>query len=287
MSTGGQEVDIFHSDGHFMTADGLALFYQTWMGGEKTASAIAIVHGYDEHSGRYERFARHFAPLGYAVYAFDLRGHGRSPGKRGYIDKFSEYVQDAGIFLDLVRRLEPMRRTILLGHSMGGLIAALHAEDPSADLPGLILSSPFLQLKMPVPIWKSAIASVLSTLAPSLPMPNNIPVEKVTHDRIIVEETRTDPLNHHIATPRWFTETSGAQKRAMERAPSIRAPIALLYAGDDYIAKPEATAQFYERLTMSDKVAHRYDGYYHEIFNEVARDRVYDDLHCWLVAREQ
>jgi alpha-beta hydrolase superfamily lysophospholipase len=270
-----------------MTRDGLALFYQMWAGEEKTRAAIAIVHGYDEHSGRYARFAQHFAPLGYAIYAFDLRGHGRSPGKRGFINEYSEYVQDTGIFLDLVRRLEPERRTILLGHSMGGLIAALYAEDASAELPGLVLSSPFLQLKMPVPLWRRAAVAVFSAVAPSLPMPNNIPVEKLTHDKTIVEETRRDPLNHHIATPRWFTETLRAQNRAIECAASIHTPVALLYAGDDYLADTEATARFVKCLTVDDKCVHRYDGYYHEIFNETGREAVYEDLHRWLAAREQ
>ena len=148
---------------------------------------------------------------------------------------------------------------------------------------GLILSSPFLRLKMPVPLWKRAAASVLSRLAPSFAMPSDIPMEWISHDKAIVEETRADPLEHQVATPRWFTETLLAQTQVVQRAGSIRIPVVLLYAGDDKIAEAEESERFFERLTV-DKVARRYDGYYHEIFNEIGREAVFEDLESWLEA---
>lgn len=167
---------------------------------------------------------------------------------------------------------------------MGGLIAARLAEDPTVDLPGLVLSSPFLRLKMPVPIWKRAAARILSVAAPSVELPSGLPLEWISHDKAIVDATRLDPLSHRDSTPRWFTEISAAQPRTVEAAASIRAPVLLLYAGDDKIADASETERFYQRLVVP-KSSHRYEGFYHEIFNEVGRERVFEDLYTWLELR--
>jgi lysophospholipase len=217
------------------------------------------------------------------VYACDLRGHGKSPGKRGHIDRFSYYLGDADAFLSLVRDMEPERPVFLLGHSLGGLITARLAEEQSLELPGLILSSPFLRLRMPVPPWKRAAASLLSRLAPAMEMPSGLPLEWISHDQAVVEATRKDPLSHQDATPRWFTETLRVQPLAVEAAAAIRSPAALLYAGADRIADPEETERFYAGLSV-EKYGRRYNGYYHEIFNEVGREEVFDDLERWLGA---
>ena len=182
--------------------------------------------------------------------------------------------------------MNPRCQPFLVGHSLGGLIAVRYAEEASPDLPGIALSSPFLRLKMDVPVWKRAAASVLSMVAPSVELPSDIPIELISHDPAVLKRTLKDPLSHRVGTPRWFTETLAAQKRAMELAGSIRTPLALLYAGDDRIADAGTSEKFFDRLTV-DKVAHRYAGYYHEIFNEVGRDAVFADLETWLVSRSR
>lgn len=243
-----------------------------------------MIHGYGEHGGRYEIFARRFVPLGYGVYACDLRGHGKSDGKRGHIDRFSDYLLDTAAFLDRVHRDVPASRTFLLGHRMGALVAALYAETPAAELPGLILSSPFLRLKMPVPAWKWLAALGLSRVAPALSMPSDIPLEWLTHDAAIVDATRRDSLNHREGTPRWFTETLRAQRIALAGAGSIRVPVALLAAGDDRIADIRHAERFFERLIVP-KSTRRYEGYYHELFNETGREAVFQDIEDWLAER--
>ncbi len=215
------------------------------------------------------------------MYACDLRGHGLSTGKRGYISRFSDYLLDADAFLKCVRQAEAEAPVFLLGHSMGGLIAALYAEQPAAKLPGLILSSPFLRLRMAVPGWKWAASAVLSTLAPSIAIPSGLPLEWISHDTSIVEKTRRDPLSHRDGTPRWFTETLRAQSLVAERAGAISTPVALLIAGDDRIADTEESERFFARLNAP-KALHRYEGYYHELFNEIGRENVFRDLEVWL-----
>ncbi len=271
-----------HTEGKFKTTDGLDLYYQAWLPEAAPKATFAVVHGYGEHSGRYLNPANYFVPQGYAIYAYDLRGHGKSPGARGYINRFDEYLSDTDAFLKLVRREQP-GTVFLLGHSLGGLISASYARD-HLDLPGLILSSPFLRLKMPVPGWKMLVGRTLSNLVPAYAMPNDIPATMLSHDPAIAAYD-SDTLNHHVATARFSTEFVTAQERAMARAGEIKMPVLLMVAGQDQIADPAASAEFFHRLTVADKTVHCYEGYYHEIFNETGKEAVFRDMEAWLQGR--
>jgi alpha-beta hydrolase superfamily lysophospholipase len=273
-----------HNEGKFKSSDGLELYYQAWKPENEPRAVFAVVHGYGEHSGRYLNPVNYFVPQGYAFYAYDLRGHGKSPGQRGHISKFDEYLADTDAFLKFVRSQAPSRKVFLLGHSLGGLIVAAYAEDHSRELPGLIMSSAFLRIKMPVPGWKLLMGRVLSSLAPASSMANDLPAHLLSHDPAI-DVYDNDPLNHHVFTARWSTEVMAAQLRTLDRAGEIATPVLVLYAGDDQIADPEGSALFFERLKATDKASHRYDGYYHEIFNETGKEAVFKDLEAWLAGR--
>jgi len=279
-----REAPIQSSERTIETSDGLRLFLRCWRPAGPERASVAIVHGYAEHSGRYERFACRFAPLGLALFACDLRGHGRSPGRRGHIHRFKDYLRDVEALVDCARRNAPATPLFLLGHSLGGLIAARYTEDFTPGLAGLILSSPFLQLRMPVPLWKRAAASVLTVLAPAMPMPSDIDLRLLTHDTAIVEETAHDPLSHQWATPRWFTETLGEQPIAIDQAPAIRPPVALLLAGDDRIADIGASEELAARTTAP-VFARTYPGMFHELFNERDREIVFQDVEAWIEGR--
>lgn len=273
-----------HIDGKFKSSDGLELYCQAWKPDSETKAVFAVVHGYGEHSGRYLNPVNYFVPRGLALYAYDLRGHGKSPGQRGHINKFGEYLADTDAFLKFVRSQEPGRQVFLLGHSLGGLIVAAYAEDHSSELPGLIMSSAFLRLKMPVPGWKLLMGRVLSSLAPASSMPNDLPAHLLSHDPAIGVYDN-DPWNHHVFTARWSTEVMAAQLQALNRAGQIKTPVLVMYAGDDQIADPEGSAFFFQRLAVADKTEHRYNGYYHEIFNETGKEAVFKDLEAWLAGR--
>ena len=275
-----------HTEGRFSTADKLELYYQTWQSEGSPKAALAIVHGYGEHSGRYLNVVNYFAPRGYALYAFDLRGHGKSPGQRGHVNRFEEYLADTDAFLKFVRQLNPGRKLFLLGHSLGGLIVAAFAESyPTGELSGLIMSSAFLQMKMKVPGWKMTMARTLSNLLPTFTMANDLGADLLSHDPSVAAAYTTDPLNHYAATARWGTEIFAAQTRTLDRAGEVKTPTLVIYAGDDQIADPEGSALFFERLKVTDKTTHCYDGYYHEIFNEVGKDTVFKDMENWLAGR--
>jgi len=279
-----------HTEGQFSARDGLELYYQAWLPapeerGEPKA-VFAVVHGYGEHSGRYLNPVSYFVPRGLAFYAYDLRGHGKSPGQRGHINRFEEYLADTDAFLKLVRQLNPGRKLFLLGHSVGGLIAAAFAESyPTSELSGLIMSSAFLQMKMKVPGWKMTLARTLSNLLPTFTMANDLGADLLSHDPAVAAAYIADPLNHYVTTARWGMEIFAAQARTLDRAGEVKLPTLVIYAGEDQIADPEGSALFFERLKVTDKTTHRYDGYYHEIFNEVGKETVFKDMENWLAGR--
>jgi alpha-beta hydrolase superfamily lysophospholipase len=248
------------------------------------------------------------------VFTFDLRGHGRSPGRRGHIDRFGDYLADTRAFLAQVRRACPNTPVVLLGHSMGGLIAAALAEEDDAGLTqegdaalaekdygalaqegdaalahegdaglaGVVLSSPFLGLRLAVPALQIKAARLLSRVAPTLRMPNPLRAEQLSHDPAVVAAAGADPLNHRHTTARWGVEILNAQPAVIAAAGRLRTALLLLYAAADPIADPHAAEELFERAGSVDKAKRCYAGYYHEIFNEVGRAAVFEDLAAWL-----
>jgi alpha-beta hydrolase superfamily lysophospholipase len=284
------ETQIRHETGDFEAPGAVRLVWQSWAPDGHAAAVLAVVHGYGEHGGRYGFLVDDMVPRGYTVFTFDLRGHGRSPGRRGHIDRFGDYLADTRAFLAQVRRACPNTPVVLLGHSMGGLIAAALAEEDDAGLAqerdaglaGVVLSSPFLGLRLAVPALQIKTARLLSRVAPTLRMPNPLRAEQLSHDPAVVAAAGADPLNHRRTTARWGVEILNAQPAVIAAAGRLRTALLLLYAADDPIADPRAAERFFERAGSADKAKRCYAGYYHEIFNEVGRAAVFGDLAAWL-----
>jgi lysophospholipase len=279
---------IQHQTDTFAAADGARLVWQSWSREDDPAAVLAVVHGYGEHGGRYGFLVDAMVPRGYAVYSYDLRGHGRSPGRRGHIRRFADYLADTAAFLALIGQMRPGCPVVLLGHSMGGLIAAAFAEQAGAvtqEVAGLVLSSPFVGVRLPVPPLQIAAARVLSRVAPTLRMTNPLRNDQLSHDQAVVAAAAVDPLNHRVTTVRWAAEVLSAQRAVLSAAGRLRLPLLLLYADDDPIADPRVSEQLFEQAASADKTRVCYAGYYHEIFNEVGRAAVFDDLAAWLAPR--
>ena len=274
-----------HTSAQFAATDGLLLLRQAWRPEGEPGAVLAVVHGYGEHGGRYRGLAEDMAARGHAVHVYDLRGHGRSGGRRGHVGRFTDYLDDTAVFLDAVREEHRGQPLYLLGHSLGGLIATAYVEDRPADaLAGLILSSPFLRLGMPVPPLRLHVARVLSLIAPAVNVGNTIDPSALSHEREVVRVYDTDPLNHHVATARWAAEVLAAQDAALAAAGGIRLPLLLLYGDADAVADPQAARELFARVASPDKTVHCYEDFYHEIFNETGRAAVFADLAAWLEA---
>ena len=273
---------IRYETGDLAAADGMRLVWQSWSPEDEAVAVLAVVHGFGEHGGRYGFLVDDMAPRGYAVFTFDLRGHGRSPGRRGHVDRFDDYLADVRTFLTEVRRARPGTPVVLLGHSMGGLIVAALAEQGDPGLAGVVLSSPFLGMRLAVPPLQVKAARVLSRVAPTLRMNNPLRNEQLSHDPVVVAAAGADPLNHREATVRWAAEILTAQRAVVGAADQLRLPLLLLYADADPIADPLASEKLFDRASCTDKERHCYAGYYHELFNEVGRAAVFEDLAAWL-----
>jgi alpha-beta hydrolase superfamily lysophospholipase len=280
-----------------IAADGARLFRQRWLPDGGAVAVVAVAHGYGEHGGRYGNLVAALVPAGFAVEVYDLRGHGRSPGPRGHVDRFVRYIGDTRRFLDGVAEDHDGTPLFLLGHSFCGLIAALMTEAPRPQpssapaaapapaLRGVILSSPFLALTAPPTRPKLAAARLLSRLAPARDIGNTLVASDLSRDADVVAAYETDPLNHHAATARWAVETLSAQRRALDGAARLRLPLLVVFGSEDAIAAPAAALSLYERAGSPDKTCRCYEGYHHELFNEVGKERPIADLVAWLRAR--
>ncbi len=245
---------------------------------------VVISHGYAEHAGRYHEVAGVIADAGWVALTYDVRGHGKSVGARGFIESFDQYLADLHAMIALARTLVPAGAPIvLLGHSHGSLITLRALVDGTP--PGVvaaILSSPYLGLRLPVPGYKKLLGRVASRIAPGLGQKNGIRSEDLTSDPQKQAEHRADTVNFDIATARWFVESSRAQDDVAANASKIRLPTTWLVGGADPIADPAQSRRVANLVTGA--TYHDLAGLKHEVFNETTRAQVYDLLRAALAA---
>lgn len=289
---GGAAYHCRHTSTQFLGAGGIRLLLQAWLPAgpdllepSEPSAVIAVVHGYGEHGGRYVLFGEAMAARGWAAYVYDLRGHGQSSGTRGQVKRFDDYLDDTEMYLDELRRLQPGRPLFLLGHSLGGLICARLAEERAPDVRALVLSSPFLRMAEAVPPAKVAAAKGLAVVWPNRDIGNTLQAAQLSHDKTVVDAYVTDRLVHHVAPARWARETLAAQEAAMAGAERIALPLYVLYGKDDQVADVAFIEALFARVASENKTIRSYEGLYHECFNEVGREQVYDDLAAWLASR--
>jgi alpha-beta hydrolase superfamily lysophospholipase len=266
---------------------GPLLFGESWRPPTAPRAAILIVHGLGEHSGRYGAAAAALNTAGFAVHAVDYRGHGRSEGRRVHVDDVDDYVADVRAALEEVRRRDPGLPVFLLGHSQGGLIALELALDDPAAIDGLVITSPFLAVH---PASRSstfvrALAAVMLRLAPRLPMPTSIDVRVLSRDPAVGEAYARDPLVSHAASAGWLRAIGHAQRDVRSRAPRLRVPTLLMASGGDRLVDPEATRQFAREAAPDVVEFVWWDGFYHEMLNDLGREEVLARIVAWLAGR--
>ncbi|OTA41840.1 MAG: hypothetical protein A6D92_03450 [Symbiobacterium thermophilum] len=261
---------------------GLKLYYRCWEP-EHVQGNLVLVHGAGEHVGRYEHVAAWFAGRGFAVWAMDHRGHGRSEGTRMHVDRFSDYLVDLAAFVKLAA--EAHGRPVMIGHSMGGLIAYRYAAAHPETISALVLSSPWFLSRAKVSRLEQALAPVLAVIAPRLQVKSGIPPEICTRDAERIALDQKDPLRCQTATPRWFVECTRAAAECRTRVAFPEGlPALFLVAGTDHLVDPEATRAVFDRIGHGDKRFKLYPEKYHEIFNDPGREEVFAEILDWLRA---
>lgn len=271
------------------TPDGRTLNLFHWTAtGTPEVLVLALIHGYGEHAGRYAHLAERLGKRGISVVAADLRGHGKSSGARGHVERFEEYHTDAKAILDAAKERANGHPVALMGHSMGGLVVSHWLLNGGGrGVAGVVLSSPYLGLALEVPAAKVLAGKVMSRLLPGLGLESGLKGSDVTRDPELARIYDTDPLNNKKATARWFTEATKAIDEVHTRAAELSAPMLLLYGGADRVASADATDRFKAKLRGPDVTAERLADHYHELVNEpqAVRDAVMDRIGTWLLAR--
>lgn len=234
-------------------------------------ATLLLVHGIGEHSGRYEKVGELLSAAGIKVRSFDLPGFGGSGGVRAHVDTFDDYLDAVAEELDEVHEDELPR--VLLGHSLGGLIALTYAldRDPKPDL--LVLSAPAVDAR--VPVWQRKLAPVLSKIFPKLSLPNPIEGDQLSRDPAVGEAYFADPLVHTKATTRLGAEIFAAMAAADRRTPPM--PAHVIHGGADTIVPPAVSAEL--GLKANRKL---YPSLRHELFNEPEGPEVVADVVAWL-----
>jgi alpha-beta hydrolase superfamily lysophospholipase len=271
--------------GELRADDGVRLHHRSWIA-DAPRAVLLVSHGHGEHGGRYAELAMHLAQRGITVHAIDHRGHGRSGGARGHVDRFGEYVRDLESWRRAVTAdLPPDLPVFLLGHSLGGLIAIRHLQThPEAGFRGAILSAPLLGIAVQAPPWKVALSGIFSRILPRLPFSNELDPSMLSTAPGYVEAFRADKLLHPTITPRLYTEIGKAMRAAFTQPDSIRVPLLVLAPTGDRVVAPEAVARFASACPGEVEVR-RYEGFQHEALNEAERHRVMADVAAWLDAR--
>jgi acylglycerol lipase len=277
---------IERGSGTLAGVGGLQLFRRWWRtGGAPPTAVVVLVHGAGEHSGRYEHVAERLAADGYAVHALDHRGHGRSQGPRALIDRVDHAVTDLDALVSVAVQHESAATIpiLMLGHSMGAMLALRYACDHQHRLDGLALSGALASIDAPAAL--RIVGRAISIVAPTLGL-ITIDASLISRDPAVVEAYRSDPLVHHGKLPaRTAAEIADTVATFPGRVHEITIPALVMYGTEDRLCLPAGSEMLGERLGSADTRVIPYEGLYHEIFNEPEREAVLSDLSGWLAAR--
>ena len=271
-----------HEVGEFVGFRGQRLYCQTWLPDEAAVAVAVLTHGLAEHSGRYQNLAARLTARGVALHAYDLRGHGRSPGVRSYAASFEALVGDLALVLERARhRGLPVT---LIGHSFGGAVALHAALDCPSLIDALVLSAPAIASDPAVPQLKILLGRVLSKVSPQTGI-LRLPAAAVSRDPAVVRAYEADPLVYRGAVPaRTMVELLGAMRRIQARAGELRVPTLILHGCEDRLVPLRFNRPVYERLGAPDLTIRLYEKLFHEVFNEPEQAQVYADLEAWMDA---
>ncbi|MGZ3589467.1 MAG: alpha/beta hydrolase [Thermodesulfobacteriota bacterium] len=268
-----------HQEGFFKGVRDTRIFFQNWLPEGEPKAILLIVHGLAEHSGRYMNLVNHFVPLGYAVHGFDHPGHGKSDGTRVYVERFEDYTDTIKVYFD---RMRPAKPVFLVGHSMGGLIAALYLLDHQREMTGAVLSGPAVKVPGKITPTTVLVGKMFSALMPRFGL-LGLDAEGVSRDPAVVQAYINDPLVHSgKITARLAAEMLKAMQHISAQASKITLPIMIVQGTADRLVDPAGARMLYDAVGSADKEIKIYEGFYHEVFNEPERERVLHDVERWI-----
>jgi alpha-beta hydrolase superfamily lysophospholipase len=270
-----------HQDGWFTGAGGVQLYYQSWHPNGQPVAIVGLIHGLGGHSGLFDRIVQWLVPQGYCVYGLDLRGNGQSPGQRGHINRWTEFREDLGHFLQLLRQQESHLPCFLLGHSLGAVVVLDYVLRSSPDVAGLVLTAPALKPVGVSPL-RLLIGQVLSQVYPRFSLNTGIDPDASSRDPAMRAAYAQDPLRHTRGTARLATEFLATTHWIWDHAAELQVPLLILHGDADRVTSADASRHFFEQVTFLDKTYQEYVGGYHEMHDDINYAEVLGDLADWL-----
>lgn len=270
----------------FTASDGDNIALRDWPLAEGTVlrGVVLLVHGLGEHAGRYGPLARRLNGWGFAVRGYDQYGHGESGGARGGLPSSQRLVNDLLELIESTRaRMDPGLPLVLLGHSLGGLVAAYAVASNWLPVQALVLSSPALDPGLNA--FQKLLLRVLPGIAPNLTVANGLDPDLISHDKSVVRAYQADPWVHDRISGRLARFIADSGPVVLARAPEWPVPTLLLYAGEDKLVDPRGSRAFAAAAPAPMVTARCFEGLFHEIFNELDSEPVFDSLRQWLDAR--
>jgi alpha-beta hydrolase superfamily lysophospholipase len=272
---------VMQQESTFAGAGGMQLYAHAYIPAGAPRAVVALVHGFGEHGGRYTYLAEALTNEGLALSTFDHRGHGHSPGLRGHIDKWDDYLTDIGASLGVAKALAPNKPLFLFGHSMGGLLALNYAIRSPGDLRGVIASAPLLAPPT-VPAWMNTVSSVLSKIKPDFSLDTGIKPEVISRDPAEIKRYGEDPYVHGRASARLGTELRAAQVWTQAHAGDLQLPLLLYHGSGDPLVPIAGSRTFFGNVKVADKQWIEWPGGYHESHNDLHRAEVFAAVIEWL-----
>jgi alpha-beta hydrolase superfamily lysophospholipase len=264
-------------------AGGLSIFMRSWQPAGNPRAIVAMVPGFNSHSGYFKWVGDQFAANGLAAYAVDLRGRGKSEGERFFVENIGDYVSDVDLMVQTAKSRQPDLPVFLLGHSAGGVVSCVYTLEHQDELAGLICED--FAFQVPAPDIALAALKGLSHLAPHAHL-FKLKNEDFSRDPEVVRAMNNDPLIENENQPlQTVAEFVRADNRLKREFPLIKLPVFILHGTADKVTKFEGSQFFYDTVGSKDRTLGLYEGHFHDLLNDVGKERVLGDIQEWLDAR--
>lgn len=261
--------------------DGLSLFFQCWNVDKGQKGVICLVHGLGEHSGRYTEWASMFNQAGYSVVSYDLRGHGKSGGKRGHVKSFDDYVQDTDLLFEETRERFLGVPCYLYGHSLGGLIVIYYVLRQRPTLAGVIISALSNKTSLQEQKAKVLLSKVLGSIVPKLTIQTGLIPETLSRDPEVVSRYINDPFVHHEVSVGWGKSALEAIPWMEQHAAEWTLPVLFMHGEKDILGYADGSREFSSKI-KGDCTLKIWPGLFHEIHNEPEKEQVFEYVRHWL-----
>ena len=273
------------SERSFDGVNGVRIVYDVWTPDGEPRGVVVLCHGFGEHTRRYDHVAQRFGEAGLITYALDLRGHGRSGGKRVYLRNIGEYTTDFRTLVGIATRDHPSLDRVVLGHSMGGGIVFAYGVEHLDEYSAMVLSGPAVYAHDMVSSPMIVLAKVVGSILPGLPV-EQLETEAVSRDPEVVAAYMADPLVHHGKVPAGVAKALIKVGETMpQRAAKLTVPLLVVHGDQDKLIPVAGSHRLLECVASDDAHLKVYPGLYHEVFNEPERAMVLDDVTAWIEAR--